>query len=79
MPLVYRDRGSSNTQLDVLCGTVIVTRIGKDWSTVMNEDAERWSWHMKQESGPKGYQVSGSASSLAEAKSFVDRMWGMWL
>ena len=79
MPLTYVDRQTSGTQLNVLCGTVIVANIHKDWSTVMYKTDERWNWSMKQERGPKGYQVSGSANSLDEAKAFVERMWTMWL
>ena len=79
MPLTYRDRGSSGTQLDVLCGTVIVAKISKDWSTVVYNDIERWSWYMRQEHGPKGYQTSGSANSLGEAKARVEHMWRVWL
>lgn len=79
MPLTYRDRGTSGTQLDVLCGDVIVANVHKNWSTVMYKKDETWNWYMRQEYGPEGYQKNGSAQSLAEAKAHVEGMWTMWL
>jgi hypothetical protein len=79
MPLTYRDRGTSGTQLDVLSGTVVVAQISKDWSTVMFKKDESWSWFMKQERGPEGYREHGSAYNLSQAKAQVEQMWTAWV
>jgi len=62
MKLIYRDRGTSGTQLDIYCGTLPICKIRK---AVQSIDArgERWGWSWHVEVGPLGFSIHGRADS----------------
>jgi len=78
MPLTYRDKGTSGTQLDVLSGDEVIAFLWKNVLSVMaQQDADwRWTFH----SGPtKGQRAHGSADTCEEAKAAIERNWNAWL
>jgi len=77
MPLTYRDRGTTGTQLDVMSGDVRIGRISKDvlsLATVVS-----WSWTIYIDAGPPGFMRHGSADTGEEAKVGFERNWQLWL
>ena len=44
MTLIYRDRGTSGTQLDVISGGVVVCSLWKRLLPGISPDASVWSW-----------------------------------
>ena len=78
MPLTYRDRGSSGTQLTIISGTAVV---GSLWKAVLSvtagEEARwHWSWHAGPASGP---QADGTADTAEQAKARLEAQWRAWL
>ena len=79
MPLIYRDTGTSGTQLDVLSGELRIAHIGKLIMSAMTGHAVRWQWDFAVMFGPKGFQIHGNAETFEEAKAGVERNWQLWL
>lgn len=65
MPLTYRDRGTSGTQLDIISGSVVVGRVWKAVLRVTAGQQARWCWTCQ--AGPgSGPQQQGTANTLEE-------------
>ena len=78
MPLTYRDRGSSGTQLEIRCGAAVVGRL---WKAVLSVTAGQevrwnWTWHSGPSSGP---QKHGTADTIDQAKAQLEQQWRAWL
>jgi hypothetical protein len=78
MPLSYRDRGTSGTQLDVLSGTVVVCSLRK----AMNVDrharrAMGVDLVNRQRAGR--FSIHGSADTKPQAQAVLESMWTAWL
>ena len=78
MPLTYRDRSTSGTQLDVLSGTVAVCSL---WKAVLSTDTrgERWEWSWRISNGPPGFFPYGHADTKPEAQAVLESTWQAWL
>ena len=78
MPLTYRDRGSSGTQLDFMSGTAVVCSLWKTVLSVTVGQEARWNWTWY--GGPaSGLQQHGTADTIEEAKAQIERRWQEWL
>ena len=78
MPLTYRDRGTSGTQLDIISGTAVLGSLWKAVFSVMAGQKARWNWtwHAGPASGP---QAHSTADTLDEAKAKIEGQWRVWL
>ena len=78
MPLTYRDRGTSGTQLDVISGQAVVGFLWKATLSVSSGGTARWSWtwHAGPASGP---QQHGTAETIEAAKAKLEEQWRAWL
>jgi hypothetical protein len=76
MPLEFRDKGTSGTQIAVMSGDVVVANISK---AVLPVTAGRWRWSFHMTAVPPGFQQHGSAGSLDEAKAQIEAQWARWL
>jgi len=74
MPLTYRDRGTSGTQLTIVSGKADV---GSLWKVVLAVTAGEGSrWHWTWHSGPgDGRGQHGTADSIDEAKAALEAEW----
>ena len=78
MPLSCRDRGSRGTQLDIWSGGVVVGKLWKTVSSVTAGQEPRWNWSWQ--GGPsKGPEQHGTADTIDDAKSQLERQWQEWL
>jgi hypothetical protein len=78
MPLTFRDRGTSGTQLDIVSGNAVVGRLWKAVLSATTGGDVRWSWTW--ESGPAlGSQRHGTADTLDDAKATLKAQWSAWL
>ncbi len=74
MTLIYRDRGTSGTQLDVLSGGEVIAFLWKNVLSVMAQQDANWCWTFH--SGPtKGQRAHGSADTLEDAKAALESHW----
>jgi hypothetical protein len=72
MTLVYRDRGTSRTQLDIVSGTAVVGQLCNAMFSSLAGGGEHWSWTWG--AGPaKGPQQHGTA------KAKIEEQWRAWL
>jgi hypothetical protein len=71
MPLTYRDRGTSGTQLDIMSGNEVIGSLWKAVLSATTGGAARWhwTWHAGPGSGP---QQHGTADSADEAKAAIE-------
>ena len=72
MPLTYRDRGSSGTQLDIVSGDLVIGTVWKATLSVTAGQAVEWRWTFRITAGPIGFQHHGIADDLATAKAAID-------
>ena len=79
MPLTYRDRGSSGTQIEVLSGNLGVAQIGKRVLTPLAGQEVHWQWTFSIQPAPSGFEHSGHADTREVAKAAVERNWQVWL
>jgi len=79
MPLVYRDRGSSGTQTEVLSGNLRVAQIGKRLLTPLTGQEVSWQWTFSIQVAPSGFEHSGHADTFDDAKAAVEQNWRAWL
>jgi hypothetical protein len=79
VPLVYRDRGRSRTQLEVFSGQLPIVRVSKDVLSVVAGRAVQRSWSFQLTAAPLGFQHHGHADSFEEVKAGVERNWQLWL
>jgi len=78
MPLTYRDRGTSGTQLDALSGSIAVCNLRKAMmSTDARGDLWEWTWYI--DKGPAGWRLHGRAESKPEAQAKIESDWQAWL
>jgi hypothetical protein len=76
--LTYRDRGTSNTQLEVLSGDEVIAFLWKNVLSVMAGRGANWCWTFH--SGPtKGQRAHGSANTIDAAKAEIESTWRGWL
>lgn len=78
MPLTYRDRGTSGTQLDVMSGTVVVCSLRKAMMSPSFK-GERWDWTWNISKGPPGFAIYGQADTKAEAQAEIEKQWRAWV
>lgn len=79
MPLIYRDLGTSGTQLEIISGALVIGHVRKMTLSVVASSEARNSWHFKMAGGPPGFQQHGNADTCEEAKASVARHWQAWL
>ena len=75
MALVFRDKGTSGTQIEVLSNDLCIAHIGKEvMSVVAGHDG-----NFVVTVGPPGFQPHGHAETFDAAKASVERNWQLWL
>ena len=80
MPLVYRDKGTSGTRLEVLSNELRLARIGKAMFSETAGGEAYWRWDFALTAGgPPGFQIHGHADTFEAAKADVERNWKLWL
>lgn len=78
MPLTYRDRGTSGTQLDVMSGTEVIAGPRKQPLSLMGDPFHQWRWTFN--TGPTERPAThGSAATIEAAKAAIERDWQSWL
>jgi hypothetical protein len=77
--LEFRDRGTSGTQLDVLCGDVVIAFLYKAVLSVVASQTPRWHWTFHITAKAPGFDIHGTAASCEEAKQAVEEHWRLWL
>jgi hypothetical protein len=75
VPLTYRDKGTSGTQIDVRSGNLSVAHIGKEMFSQLVAGGARWRWNFSIGNGPPGFERHGHADTFEEAKAAVERNW----
>jgi uncharacterized protein YbdZ (MbtH family) len=76
VPLTYRDRGPSATQIDVVSGDLVIATIYK--TTRLSQD-QYWSWTFLITAAPAGFEHAGKAASREIACLAVERNWKDWM
>ena len=79
MELVYRDRGLSGTQIDVICGDLVIAAVYKRTLSVVAGQEYFWSWTFFVTAAPPGFEHHGTAASSEIACLAVERNWETWL
>jgi hypothetical protein len=79
MPLIYRDRGSSGTQLDIVVGRLVIGTLWKAVLSATTGGAVTWRWTFHTTAGPSGFEHHGRADTFEDAKAAVERNWQAWL
>lgn len=79
MPLTYRDRHTSGTQLDVLSGNLRIASLYKATLSVVASQTVQWRWTFNVTTGPSGFNIHGTADTLEKAKASVEQNWQAWL
>jgi hypothetical protein len=78
VPLTYRDRGTSGTQLEVLSGNEAVAFLWKGVLSATAGKAVHWHWTFY--AGPaRDPQQHGTADTIDEAKIKIETTWQAWL
>ncbi len=78
MPLTYRDRGQSGTQVDVLSGELVVATI-YEVKQSSKDNGANWKWTFFITVSPAGFEHRGEAATREIAISSVERVWKDWL
>ena len=76
MTLTYRDRGTSGTQLDVLCGDIVIAVVYKGTLSATTGGDPYWNWTFYFTARPPGFELHGSAASREIACLAVERKLG---
>lgn len=76
MPLEYRERGSSKTQLEVFSKDLRIGYIGKTMGNIITE--AQWRWTIAVNKGPPGFQDNGHSPTFEDAKAHVENNWALW-
>ena len=80
MPLTYRDKGTSGTQLAFYSHELCIGHVGKELMIGNQSDLARWRWTFRfYETVPEGFPLHGNADTLEEAKAIIERAWQDWL
>ena len=77
--LVYRDKGTSGTQISVRSGDLVIAHIGKRVLTPLAGQEVHWQWTFSLHAAPSGFEHSGHADTFEDAKAAVERNWQAWL
>jgi hypothetical protein len=77
--LVFRDNGTSGTQIEVLSGDLCIAHIGKVVLSAVAGRAVQWRWNFLIMAGPAGLEFHGYADTFEAAKAAVERNWQAWL
>lgn len=78
MPLVYRDRGTSGTQFDIISGAAIVGNLWKAVTSVTSGGQVHWAWSWS--AGPaSGPRQHGTANSKEVVMARIEEQWRAWL
>jgi hypothetical protein len=64
MALVFRDKGTSGTQIEVLSNDLCIAHIGKEVMSVVAGHDVRWRWNFVVTIGPPGFQPHGHAETF---------------
>ena len=82
MPLTYKDRGSSQTQLEVVSGDWRGS-LQKDFSSAMTGGRQLWHWTLYVGTHPgsplRGFRHHGSGDSRETAQADLEKMWALWV
>jgi hypothetical protein len=79
MPLTYRDRQTTGTQLDVLSGELRIGSISKGSLSLSASRETPWSWGFAVHVAPPGFVMHGFTATLEQAKADMERNWQLWL
>jgi hypothetical protein len=79
MPLTYRDRQTTGTQLDVLAGELTIGSIHKGTLSLSANRETPWAWHFRLHVAPPGFVMHGFTATLEEAKADMERNWQLWI
>jgi hypothetical protein len=79
VPLTYRVRGTSGTQLDVMSGEVRIATLWKNVMSVTAGSSEDWRWTFTLSAGPPGFAVHGTAKTKSEAQAELEGTWQRWI
>jgi hypothetical protein len=79
MALVFRDKGTSGTQIEVLSGDLCIAHIGRQVLSVVASHAVQWRWSFAIMVGPPGFVPHGQADTFEAAKASVEQNWQAWL
>ena len=83
MPLTYKDRGSSQTQLEVVSGNLAMGSLRKDFSSAMTGGRQVWHWTLYVGTHPgsplPGFRHHGSGDSRETAQADLEKNWARWL
>jgi hypothetical protein len=81
VPFVFRDKGTSGTQIDVRSGSISVGHIGKEMFSEMAGGSPRWRWYLKidHDAAPKGFVRDGYVDGLEQARASIEHNWQTWL
>jgi hypothetical protein len=79
MPLTFRDRGTSGTQLDVMSGNVRIATLWKNKLSLIAGGGQDWRWSFTMSAGPPGFQIHDRAATKGEAQSVIEEQWIAWL
>jgi hypothetical protein len=74
--LTYRDKGTSDTQLEII-SELPIGSVGKNVLSIAAGRAVTWSWTLRLDAAPPGFQRHGVADKCTKAG--VERNWRMWL
>jgi len=77
MTLTYRDRGTSGTQLEVLCGDLVIANVYRAALSLAASQAPYRCWTFS--AGPPGFEHHGKAATREIACLAVERNWEAWL
>jgi hypothetical protein len=79
MPLIYRDRGPSGIQIDVMSGVVRIATLWKHAARGSNAEGEDWRWSFTMSVGPPGFEAHGREVSRVKAQYELERIWLRWV
>lgn len=79
MPLSYRDKGTSGTQLEVISGTLVIGSVRKEVLSAAAGQGMLWRWTLYVSAAPPGFQHHGMADTCDQAKAELESSWMMWV
>jgi len=80
MPLIYRDKGTTGTQLAIYSHELCIVSVRKEFTSIIAGQQARWHWTFGLNTAiPKGVPLHGAANSLEEAKAIIEAAWKDWL
>jgi hypothetical protein len=80
MPLTYRDKGTTGTQLAIYSHDLCIDHLGKEFMSIMAGRQAFWEWNFSLGNAvPPGFPRNGHADTCEEAKAIVETAWTEWL